>query len=274
MAEKNVLFRTSIGGYNRSDVHAYISKTDAEHRTAVEELEERLGDKDKELEALRAELEELKESNCEAEKLGNELEERNKLLDDCVYKLKDSENLISAQNELIERQKAELYELEENLRQLKKKLEDIEAAGVDIKTLSDKAKRYDEMSREYGSAILEARSEANNIISDAHMEADLIKNDAVEAVRDIKETAHRQIEATLEGTDNSFKTMIVNFVEEYTNYANKIHRDLDNIITGAKSRVDDIAYTIPSDLGIREEDSGTVFEAEFSSTPGGNGDRK
>lgn len=248
MSEKNVLFRSAIGGYNRSDVHNYISKTDTEHNAVIEQLKDELQKRDDQLSELRSELELLRIGENENERLSSALNEKNAALDECSAKLSEAEAIISAQNELIEKQKSNFAALEVELNELRKKLSELEYAGENLKSITEKAKRYDEMSREYGAAILEARSAANVIISDAQLEADLIKNDAVEAVRDIKENAHRQIEATLEGTDNSFKAMIVNFVEEYTNYANKIHHDLDSIITGAKSRVDDISYTIPAEL--------------------------
>ncbi len=250
---KKVLFRSSIGGYHKGDVNRYITETDQEMRNLQKALD-RANALNDELQAKTAMLEDeqqalqarLDRAIAESTTLQQHKEQLSKAVN-------EANALITASTERIEKLQSGIVEkdvtfaaLNVKYKALAEALQGYASDPASLSSLADKAKRYDTMSREYGDTILEAKSEASSILSDAHSEAEMIKNDAVEAVQEIKETAHRQIEATLEGNDQSFKNLIMNFIEDYTKYANKLHADLDSIIAGAKDRVDDISYAIPA----------------------------
>ncbi len=252
---QTILFRGAIGGYNKADVNRYIARTDESNKEEKRQLQSRIDTLQKELDLARTEQEtaEARVAALAAEKeaLAAENETLTARLADMAELAAESDAVVTASGELIESLKEQLDEKEQAFAALQSEhtalastMQQYASDLATLEALADKAKRYDEMSREYGSAILDAKSEASAIVSDAHKEADDIKNEAVDAVQEIKESAHRQIEATLEGTDLSFKNLIMNFIEDYTSYANKLHADLDNIIAGAKNRVDGISYSL------------------------------
>ena len=78
MADKNVLFRTSMGGFNKADVMAYLDKQNADFRELAKQKDDALAAKDAEIASLRAQLDDMINKANEAgaeEKTAEEAEE-------------------------------------------------------------------------------------------------------------------------------------------------------------------------------------------------------
>lgn len=135
MADKdNVLFRTSVNGFNKSDVNSYIMKINAELEAADKKAENAKKETDK----IKAELEDALAKLCSANK---ELEEQN--------------SVISAQYE-------EIDALKDQLASVPAKIENTEDDS-----LSEKAELYVKMSAEIGDVLIDAKKNANEYLSRA-----------------------------------------------------------------------------------------------------------
>lgn len=135
MADKdNVLFRTSVNGFNKSDVNSYIMKINAELEAADKTAE----NSKKETDKIKADL---KDALSELEEAKKELAEQN--------------SIISAQYEEIDALKEKLAALPER------------AEKAEDDSLSEKAELYEKMSAEIGDVLIDAKKSANEYLSRA-----------------------------------------------------------------------------------------------------------
>lgn len=155
MADNNVLFRTSMGGFNKADVMAYIDKQNADFRELTKQKNDAVTAKDEEIAALRAQLEEMTARAEAAEALSASTEETDKLRS----KLEAAEAVIAAKDALIE-------QLSED-------------AAKNASENERKAGLYDDMSEKLGDLLITANKNAESIIADANARAEKISEKAV-----------------------------------------------------------------------------------------------
>ena len=163
MADKGVMFRTSIGGFNKADVTAYLDKQNADFRAFSTNQNALLQEKDAKIADLLTQLSEIKAK-----------------LDDMEL----SYSVLSAEAD-----------------GLKKKLEEAAAeAGVKdaeierLKSACDegedererKAEMYDGMSSQLGDILIAANRSADSIISEANEKAAMIGDAAAASAEELK----------------------------------------------------------------------------------------
>ena len=151
MPDKNVVFRTSMGGFNKADVTAYIDKQNAEFRKVTQSLNDLLREKDNEIEELkeRAERAETDNSALEAKDARiAELEEKISALEFEISELKDD----------VAMKDAEIAELNEK-------------TSGEASENERKAGLYDDMSSQVGDILISANKSADGIIAEANARA-------------------------------------------------------------------------------------------------------
>ena len=147
MADKNVLFRTSMGGFNKTDVMAYLDKQNADFRELAKQKDDAIAAKDEEIASLRAQLDEMTKRIQKAE----EAEKTSDETDDLTSKLQAAEAALAEKDAEIEKLR-----------------EDIEKACAESER---KAGLYDDMSSQIGDILLSANKNADTIIAEANAKA-------------------------------------------------------------------------------------------------------
>lgn len=184
------VFKTTVmGGFNKSDVLAFIDKQDAQFKAREKDLAARIDalgaglknetQRTEQLTARVAELEKLlDEEKTKNEELTKELEEASVETGEVKKGLNDE---LSSRDEKIERLKGEVYQL----RQISKDAE-IKAANATrhSEETEEKLRLIDKTQDQIGRAMLEAQKTADNIMNAAKGEAaellDKAKKDADE----------------------------------------------------------------------------------------------
>ena len=150
MSEKKIQFRKAMGGYNREDVNRYIEAMNTKYYEAEEEHR-------KELKELRAKLEECEASAAELEELRSEKEK--------------SDRLIVELNGTTEKLQNEKEELSREVLQLREKISELEKTNESNSEIYEKSNKYDQVSEQIGSVLLNANARAESIISEAQIKA-------------------------------------------------------------------------------------------------------
>lgn len=156
-----------MGGYNKSEVDAYIL-----HVSKKGERERR--DYEKKIEVLEAEIKKLKGEKENVESM-----------------LKEDEAIISAFHTMVAEAGGETADS-----QTAEKLPD-EASEV-----LEKSKRYDEISRQLGEIIIKANADAARIISEAEAEANAIRQKAATDIKLAAENITQKLSAIANETAN------------------------------------------------------------------------
>ena len=213
---KNVVFRSAIGGYNKSDVNNYLVRSSAElmEREAaaserVERAENEVNEYINRIEAAEAELENAKNIIAEKDAEIAKLTDEKKLLEDSISIQTNSE--ITPENEAIskedfDRQEAiiakqfeEIEALKAEIEELKNQSSEIEITKEKYDELVKKAAQYDKTSNSIGETLISAKNTAEEIISAAREEARLLEvkaeKELEEKRRNIEETSKRAIES-------------------------------------------------------------------------------
>ncbi len=155
--EKMVLFRTSIGGFNRNDVNSYIEKLNADFAERERIVKKKLDAAEAKCKELEGAVSELENANARIAELEKEAEMREKLIAEYIEK--------------VEHQAIEI----DGLKASKTSAEgEITKLTEEIASLSDaisKSEKYDDISNQIGEIILSARSTADGIILKANEEA-------------------------------------------------------------------------------------------------------
>ena len=213
---KNVVFRSAIGGYNKSDVNNYLVRSSAEllEREAaaserVERAENEVNEYINRIEAAEAELENAKNIIAEKDAEIAKLTDEKKLLEDSISIQTNSE--ITPENEAIskedfDRQEAiiakqfeEIEALKAEIEELKNQSSEIEITKEKYDELVKKAAQYDKTSNSIGETLISAKNTAEETISAAREEARLLEvkaeKELEEKRRNIEETSKRAIES-------------------------------------------------------------------------------
>ena len=156
-------FRTSIGGFNKTDVNAYIAKLslDFDERTSALEAE---------VERLKAEL----DKSSALLKAASERTEADKAVNDTAaglrIELERANSIIASQTEQIDVSKEELERVSSELLAASEKL----AKYADCE---NKLAKYEEASARMGEIYMEATVDADRIRSEAKAAADRLINE-------------------------------------------------------------------------------------------------
>lgn len=147
MSDKNVLFRTSVGGFNKADVMAYLDKQNADFRELTQQKNDAVAAKDAEIESLRAQLADMRSQVEASESLAASSGEA----DELRAKLEAAEAALAAKDALIE-------QLSED-------------AKKSVSENERKAELYDDMSAQLGDLLITANKNADSIIEEANAKA-------------------------------------------------------------------------------------------------------
>ena len=167
MADNNVMFRTSMGGFNKADVMAYLDKQNADFRDFTNRQNAAIEEKDREIASLRASLEDAVRRAEAAEEKTAELSAQ----------MSDNENLREKLREALEMVAARDGEIEE--------LRSVPAAKCDSES-ERKAGLYDDMSSQVGDILISANKSADAIIAEAEKKAAAILDKAASDAADLR----------------------------------------------------------------------------------------
>ncbi len=168
--EQEIAFETSaFGGFNKKSVLKYIDELGEQNRSVVEGLERQLAEAQAKNQELAGAVEAL---NAKVKQVEQESAQKAEGLEQTVAELR--EDLAQQRNTLRERE-AELAREHEEHRQLAMRAENLERKG----------RKYDEAMLQIGSALMEARESADDIIKEAQQKAGQISADTVESIRQL-----------------------------------------------------------------------------------------
>ena len=184
MSDNRIKFRKSMGGYNREDVNNYIESITSKNYETEEALKKQIADLEAKVITLEAEIEEYEESVVvEAEKLRNDKEQ--------------SELLIAELNNTVAKMGAENTELTQENTQLRERVSELEKANASNVEAYEKSNKYDQVSEQIGSVLLNANARAESLVSEAQIKArvhiDNMVEKAAEKLRALNEKYTKEI---------------------------------------------------------------------------------
>lgn len=201
---KNVIFRNSLKGYNKSDVNSYLLKMTEDFEKKEKELRDRLSACEKELGAASEKLSAFGEANDEAETLRlriKELEEaeKNSVTDDKYNAvIAEKQRTIGEQNLKIESLTLELEELK------KRAAADKETVQSYEETVK-KAKMYEKTSANIGDVIISANRTADEIVFAAKEKARIIYEESERAAEERRRKVSEASKRALDGIFSKFR---------------------------------------------------------------------
>lgn len=168
-----VLFRKSIGGYNKDDVNSYIESMSLKSRKREEELAAEL----KEYQRKLAETE-ARAKKAESRDFSEETEQFNARIAALEEKLGECEKLINARTEEAAELEARLAEATANNEILSAENAENQKYIEGARSAVECAKKYEELSKRLGEILLSAQTDAEKTLSDAQAKAAAIIADA------------------------------------------------------------------------------------------------
>ena len=201
---KNVIFRNSLKGYNKSDVNSYLLKMTEDFEKKEKELRDRLSACEKELGAASEKLSAYGEANDETETLRlriKELEEaeKNSVTDDKYNAvIAEKQRTIGEQNLKIESLTLELEELK------KRAAADKETVQSYEETVK-KAKMYEKTSANIGDVIISANRTADEIVFAAKEKARIIYEESERAAEERRRKVSEASKRALDGIFSKFR---------------------------------------------------------------------
>lgn len=200
MSNKNVKFRSSVGGYNKSDVNAYIVSMSKSFDEKEAELSRSLGEANAENGKLRAELDSLTEK---AEKDAA----------DTAEKLSACEN--------------EKKELEAKIAELEAALDEAKSSPADNPTT---------VSSQIGSLMITANTAAESIKINARSEAEKIIDSAKNEAGEIKRRMNLRAENALASLTDEIRQALEDSVSETLASIGEIRSDTDELVARVNSK--------------------------------------
>lgn len=187
MADSTKLFRTSMNGFNKSDVTSYIEKMNFDFKKETEHLNVQLAEKDRLLKDSKEKVKEYTRNTAKSERLQELLDQAEQKIASLEKKLFESEELINAQNDALD----SLCEENESLKNSSIKEDGAQEDGQ----IAEKARLYDEMSSKIGQILIDANRNADAILTDARRCADSIIEDANKRAGEAVYNASKRSEA-------------------------------------------------------------------------------
>jgi len=246
------VFKTTVmGGFNKSDVLAFIDKQDAQFKEREKDLASRVDSLDTGLKNETQRSAQLSERVAELE---NQLEaEKNK----CAQLIQSSqESRVEAARvkigleEEIERRDAETVKLKEEACELARKANEAQArqaeAEARAKMLEDKLNLIDKTEDQIGRAMLEAQQtadkivtsanvDAGNIIAKASEEAENLTAQAIEHIKEINAEAQEKLDVLLNSASD-YKKRVTDSRAETTEF----FETLDSVFTSMQNDAEDV----------------------------------
>lgn len=226
MSDKKILFRKSMSGYNREDVNNYIESMNKKYNDEKTEYVEKL-------EALEKENKQFTENELpELEALRAERDQR--------------EALVTEMTETIEKLRAQIEEASLENAKLSDRISELEKANNANMEVYEKSSKFDKVSEQIGSVLLDANAKAESIVSEAQLKAKLHSSEmierTVEKLNSINEKYAKEITSkTIQMTDNlralslsaeSFRNETQMALERECNELKESLEETKNIIIG------------------------------------------
>ncbi len=251
--EKEILFRTSIiGGYNKSDVRDYIRRLEFElmrSKVDKEGTENSLLEKDRgkggpdvlvlnevderdtaEKEALADEYRAVdKQSSARIDELNQKLKEAEEELALKDKKLIEKEQQLNTENRELREKLSKLLELTPDNGQKEKRIEELSLLNENLQKekekLLEERKNYESDYTAVKNVLLNARVDAEIIVSKAKAKADMLLRDAQQQIEDRKREACVLLIKCLE--DNQYSLSVSKSrMEDQIKNIEKIHEEL------------------------------------------------
>ena len=155
MQNDKPIFRGAVGGYNKQDVNEYIASLSENFAKEKAEYEKKLDDLIELAESLRAKANENQSDNSP----------------DAAVELDRANSLIAGQNQKLEEKQSQIDSLNAALKDRDEKIDELITELERFKDCEEKLREYDRMSQKMGELMLKAASSAEQIKSDAELEA-------------------------------------------------------------------------------------------------------
>ncbi len=208
---KNVFFRSSIKGYNKSDVNEYLIRMSNEFSVKEESIRERAEMAEKEaldyqekIASLESSLDDIKKRFDDTLRDFENIKSENEALKNASFDIEKSEEStekdrkIAEQDAVIAKQFEEIDTLRDKLQKASERINEAEAELEKNDELVRKAKLYDKTSANIGDAIIAAKKTAEEIVSSAKEEARQLtvkaEKELLEKRRAIEESSARAFE--------------------------------------------------------------------------------
>ncbi|MBQ8005811.1 MAG: hypothetical protein IJ303_05825 [Clostridia bacterium] len=247
---KNVYFRNSLSGYNKSDVNEYLVRISGEFNEREAALRERAERAEKELLRLEDERSDWQNKNeelalsideykNELQKLSSEKSELEEKLAVCSKEAADDyEKRICEQEAVIAKQFEEIDSLRRKLEEAEEKLECCGAENERYEELSRKAQLYEKTSANIGEAIISANKTAEEIIASAKEEA-----------RIISEKSQNELDEKRIALEESTRCAVKSIFAKLTAAASENRREIE----GASSYLHQVFDKAIVDITVRNE---------------------
>ena len=234
MAEKNTIFKSALGGYNKNDVNAYITAVSAEIKSKDELYQTQRARLEKELEIEKAAK---KTVSDQLDELGFELFTAQSELSSATLRETELKNTVMGLSQRV----AELEEaLAEKTSEAELSIEELDKIGEMLGIESDgeqgdeeKAALYDKLSDRVGEIMQKADSNAEQIMTGAMERADEIVENAQNQASEIISAAEKEAKALRD----RYKDAAGDYYEEVAVFVSEIREHLEGFMReiGAKS---------------------------------------
>ncbi len=205
---KNIIFRNSVGGYNKKDVNEYIIRSSAELIEREQAASERVKRAEKELSEI---LEKLQKIEDELEKskiiIGEKEEEIKKITaekqlieEKALLQLETASKLdFEKQEVIISKQYEEIESLKAKIEEQKEQRGEVDITKEKYEELVKKAALYEKNSASISETLISANKTAEEIVLAAREEARIIVEKAEKELetnrKNIEETSKRSLES-------------------------------------------------------------------------------
>ncbi len=171
MGDKKTKFRSALSGYNKEDVNSYIESLSTKYHNEDTENKEKIAKLEKRIKELEEELEAKGELSLEETK---ELKENAEKAENIIAELRNTVDKINEEKE---------ESIKENA-VLRDRISELEKANEDTAELYEKSSKYDQVSEQIGSMIVNANAKAESIVSEANLRARVASNEMINNVYD------------------------------------------------------------------------------------------
>ncbi|MBQ6702766.1 MAG: hypothetical protein IJN17_07425 [Clostridia bacterium] len=198
MDDRKIKFRGALRGYNKEDVNGYIEALNSKFYEAELEYKNKIADCEKKINTLEddtifkleKEVAELRQKTEESERRNTELnvilkalKTENEELKIAVENSKTADEVTDLTDKL-NKAVAENEDLAKEVTELKAKLGELESKGAMAAEAYEKSSRYDKISEQIGSMIVNANVRAEGIVSTAKQRAKAVSNGMIDNTRE------------------------------------------------------------------------------------------
>lgn len=255
---KNVIFRSSVGGYNKTDVNEYLLRLVGEFNEKEEELKKKAERAEKEIKALEEKVDELKASldeqkSClaqkteETDKLTLEKEELEAELTALQKESAMEQNeKANEQDAVIAKQFEEIDSLRTELEATKEKLTLAVNESAEFAELARKAQIYEKTSANIGEAIISANKTAEEIIAAAKEEARLLSEETQSELDEKRRIFDENARLALESIFGKLVAAASENRKEIAGASNYAHQVIEKAFSDIKSRNDGVNARLKS----------------------------